>query len=76
MFCRPTETGDADATKKKDPKARPRPLYDIPYMFDAREFLRKKLIGKKVKKKNTNSVTVKNACFVLMLLHKGCILGD
>ncbi|XP_063164900.1 staphylococcal nuclease domain-containing protein 1 [Candoia aspera] len=25
-----------------------RPLYDIPYMFEAREFLRKKLIGKKV----------------------------
>uniref|UniRef100_A0ACB8FL88 Uncharacterized protein n=1 Tax=Sphaerodactylus townsendi TaxID=933632 RepID=A0ACB8FL88_9SAUR len=24
-----------------------RPLYDIPYMFEAREFLRKKLIGKK-----------------------------
>ncbi|XP_070535997.1 staphylococcal nuclease domain-containing protein 1-like [Ptychodera flava] len=25
-----------------------RPLYDVPYMFDAREFMRKKLIGKKV----------------------------
>ncbi|CAH1997114.1 unnamed protein product [Acanthoscelides obtectus] len=25
-----------------------RPLYDIPYMFEAREYLRKKLIGKKV----------------------------
>lgn len=25
-----------------------RPLYDIPYMFEAREFLRKKLVGKKV----------------------------
>lgn len=25
-----------------------RPLYDIPYMFEAREFLRKKLIGKRV----------------------------
>lgn len=25
-----------------------RPLYDIPYMFDAREFLRKKLIGQTV----------------------------
>ncbi len=23
-------------------------LYDVPYLFDAREFLRKKLIGKKV----------------------------
>lgn len=29
-------------------KARIRPLYEIPYMFEAREFLRKKLIGKKV----------------------------
>ena len=28
---------------------RSRPLYDIPYMFEAREFLRKKLIGKKVR---------------------------
>jgi len=28
--------------------ARSRPLYDIPYMFEAREFLRKKLITKKV----------------------------
>ena len=27
---------------------RVRALYDIPYMFEAREFLRKKLIGKKV----------------------------
>ena len=26
-----------------------RPLYDIPWMFEAREFLRKKLIGKLVK---------------------------
>ena len=31
------------------PSTRPRPLYDVPYMFDAREFLRKRLIGKKVK---------------------------
>lgn len=29
-------------------KTRMRPLYEIPYMFEAREFLRKKLIGKKV----------------------------
>ncbi|XP_026273804.1 staphylococcal nuclease domain-containing protein 1 [Frankliniella occidentalis] len=27
---------------------KPRPLYEVPYMFEAREFLRKKLIGKKV----------------------------
>ena len=25
-----------------------RPLYDIPFMFEAREFLRKKLIGQNV----------------------------
>ncbi|MEQ2243171.1 nuclease domain-containing protein, partial [Ilyodon furcidens] len=33
--------------KNKDKDKRFRPLYDIPYMFEAREFLRKKLIGKK-----------------------------
>ncbi|XP_017656908.1 staphylococcal nuclease domain-containing protein 1 isoform X1 [Nannospalax galili] len=32
----------------KDKNKKLRPLYDIPYMFEAREFLRKKLIGKKV----------------------------
>ncbi|KAM4874973.1 staphylococcal nuclease domain-containing protein 1 [Thomomys bottae] len=32
----------------QDKNKRLRPLYDIPYMFEAREFLRKKLIGKKV----------------------------
>lgn len=30
------------------PPSRNRPLYDVPYMFEAREFMRKKLIGKKV----------------------------
>ncbi|XP_062850728.1 staphylococcal nuclease domain-containing protein 1 isoform X3 [Trichomycterus rosablanca] len=34
--------------KEKNKDKRFRPLYDIPYMFEAREFLRKKLIGKKV----------------------------
>ncbi|KAL7307029.1 hypothetical protein TKK_0000774 [Trichogramma kaykai] len=34
----------------KIPRAKDfRPLYDIPWMFEAREFLRKKLIGKQVK---------------------------
>ena len=33
----------------QDKNRKLRPLYDIPYMFEAREFLRKKLIGKKVK---------------------------
>jgi len=48
VCCRPVDSADQEAQRKKDPRARPRPLYDIPYMFEAREFLRKKLIGKKV----------------------------
>ncbi len=46
----PRQTVDSaeDDKRRKDPKYRPRPLYDVPYMFEAREFLRKKLIGKKV----------------------------
>ncbi|XP_077999812.1 staphylococcal nuclease domain-containing protein 1-like [Glandiceps talaboti] len=39
--------GKEDESPIKDNR-RIRPLYDIPYMFEAREFLRKKLIGKKV----------------------------
>ena len=38
----------ADEDGKLPPRQKGRPLYDIPYMFEAREFLRKKLIGKKV----------------------------
>uniref|UniRef100_A0A8C9SWA2 Staphylococcal nuclease domain-containing protein n=1 Tax=Scleropages formosus TaxID=113540 RepID=A0A8C9SWA2_SCLFO len=37
-----------DGESSQDKDKRFRPLYDIPYMFEAREFLRKKLIGKKV----------------------------
>lgn len=37
---------EGDNVQDKNKKLRP--LYDIPYMFEAREFLRKKLIGKKV----------------------------
>ncbi|XP_065069172.1 staphylococcal nuclease domain-containing protein 1-like [Rhopilema esculentum] len=40
-----------DDTQENGPSRngkRGKPLYDIPYMFEAREFLRKKLIGKKV----------------------------
>ncbi|KAK7494857.1 hypothetical protein BaRGS_00013984, partial [Batillaria attramentaria] len=33
---------------QKDTGKRMRPLYDVPYMYEAREFMRKKLIGKKV----------------------------
>lgn len=35
-------------TRRQLQQQRLRPLYDIPYMWEAREFLRKKLIGKKV----------------------------
>ena len=40
----------SDAGKTPAGKGRSRALYDVPYMFEAREFLRKKLIGKKVNK--------------------------
>ncbi|KAL8583257.1 hypothetical protein ACOMHN_043092 [Nucella lapillus] len=43
-----TETSENGAQAPKESGKRIRPLYDIPYMFEAREFLRKKLIGKKV----------------------------
>ena len=36
------------AKEEKRPEGKFRPLYDIPYMFEAREFLRKKLIGQNV----------------------------
>ena len=39
--------GRADRPKSSGP-TQFRPLYDIPFMFDAREFLRKKLIGQNV----------------------------
>ena len=39
------QTEEGKAAKTRDF----RPLYDIPWMFEAREFLRKKLIGKLVK---------------------------
>jgi len=45
---KPVDPADAKDAPKKDPKYRPRPLYDIPYMYEAREFLRKKLVDKKV----------------------------
>lgn len=43
---------EAGKTEDDKPLPRPkgfRPLYDIPWMFEAREFLRKKLVGKHVK---------------------------
>lgn len=42
---RPAKIVGEDGKRPKDF----RPLYDIPWMFEAREFLRKKLIGKQVK---------------------------
>ncbi|XP_076336232.1 staphylococcal nuclease domain-containing protein 1-like [Tachypleus tridentatus] len=45
----PRLSEDKQSEIQKDSKGRSfRPLYDIPYMYEAREFLRKKLIGKKV----------------------------
>jgi len=44
---RPREATEDDKGQRPA-RVRPRPLYDIPYMWEAREFLRKKLIGKKV----------------------------
>uniref|UniRef100_A0A2M4BCK9 Staphylococcal nuclease domain-containing protein 1 n=1 Tax=Anopheles marajoara TaxID=58244 RepID=A0A2M4BCK9_9DIPT len=41
---RPPRPKEEDGVRTKNS----RPLYDIPWMFEAREFLRKKLIGKKV----------------------------
>ncbi|XP_067951454.1 staphylococcal nuclease domain-containing protein 1-like [Watersipora subatra] len=40
--------GENPSDLRKNIRERPRPLYDVPYMFEAREFLRKKLIGKRV----------------------------
>ncbi|KAJ8249711.1 hypothetical protein COCON_G00229270 [Conger conger] len=44
----PRIEGESNQEKNRDKDKRFRPLYDIPYMFEAREFMRKKLIGKKV----------------------------
>nr|QBI71276.1 ebna2 binding protein P100 [Franklinothrips vespiformis] len=47
------QKSNEEKTADEKPAAQPgprkgRPLYDVPYMFEAREFLRKKLIGKRV----------------------------
>jgi staphylococcal nuclease domain-containing protein 1 len=43
------EKGEPGAPKEKQEKPKGfRPLYDIPFMYEAREYMRKKLIGKKV----------------------------
>jgi len=45
--AQPKDDGVVENGPSRDGK-RGRPLYDVPYMFEAREFLRKKLIGKKI----------------------------
>ncbi|XP_053623818.1 staphylococcal nuclease domain-containing protein 1 [Plodia interpunctella] len=45
----PREKNSPDEEGKQSPRPKGfKPLYDIPWMFEAREFLRKKLVGKKV----------------------------
>ncbi|CAH0716552.1 unnamed protein product, partial [Brenthis ino] len=45
----PREKNSPDDEGKQSPRPKGfKPLYDIPWMYEAREFLRKKLIGKKV----------------------------
>ncbi|XP_056013676.1 staphylococcal nuclease domain-containing protein 1-like isoform X1 [Ostrea edulis] len=66
----PRNTTPADSTESSPSKGRGRPLYDVPYMFEAREFLRKKLIGKKVNvqvdyiQPANNNFPEKNCCTV------------
>merc|ERR1719234_1068693 len=43
---RPPRPEDTESSAKRGPDFRP--LYDVPFMFEAREFLRKKLIGHQV----------------------------
>ena len=47
---RPPRPEDTDGSAKRGPDFRP--LYDVPFMFEAREFLRKKLIGHQVRMNN------------------------
>uniref|UniRef100_A0A1X7UNN1 Staphylococcal nuclease domain-containing protein 1 n=2 Tax=Amphimedon queenslandica TaxID=400682 RepID=A0A1X7UNN1_AMPQE len=47
-FRPPRKTEDSSEQQQGSKSERPRPLYDVPFMFEAREFLRKKLIGKRV----------------------------
>ncbi|XP_050360776.1 staphylococcal nuclease domain-containing protein 1 [Nymphalis io] len=45
----PREKNSPDEEGKQSPRPKGfKPLYDIPWMYEAREFLRKKLIGKKI----------------------------
>lgn len=44
-FCRKDE---ADENNTRDKRGPPRTIFDVPWLYEAREFLRKKLIGKRV----------------------------
>lgn len=44
----PRSTEENKAAEGEKEKKQVRPLYDVPFMFEAREYLRKKLIAKKV----------------------------
>lgn len=70
--ARNTEGGDApEPARPFVDKKQFRPLYDIPFMFEAREALRKKLIGKTVKvsidyiQPKTDNFPEKTCCTVL-----------
>ncbi|VDO03052.1 unnamed protein product [Rodentolepis nana] len=45
----PRPLGAAEGTKPQQQQGQFRPLYQVPWMYDAREFLRKRLIGKNVR---------------------------
>ncbi|EFB24386.1 hypothetical protein PANDA_001269 [Ailuropoda melanoleuca] len=68
LLSRKIAPGLLVALHLKDKNKKLRPLYDIPYMFEAREFLRKKLIGKKNPWPGNMSVLPK--CFCQCLLNK------
>ena len=67
----PRNEGSKFDDENKD-KRQFRPLYDIPHMFEAREFLRKRLIGKKVSVKvdyvqqKTDNYPEKTLCTVIL----------
>ena len=52
------QENDDTSLNSQRQQQRVRPLYDVPYMWEAREFMRKKLVGKKV------SVLKENKCAI------------
>ncbi|CAB3225154.1 unnamed protein product [Arctia plantaginis] len=68
----PREKNSPDEEGKTSPRPKGfKPLYDIPWMYEAREFLRKKLVGKKVNvtvdyiQPANNNFPEKNCCTVV-----------